>query len=129
LFVASDGAPELPGEIWQKGEDVAGEQVAPDLPEPEFDLIWPRDIGRSEVRQLLVVGREKGPHRTALVCGHFSDHDVDFATAGSACHESFQEGDEALARVAKDGVADDRARTGIERRVHSTLLREKEAAS
>src|ERR1700712_5104708 len=50
LVIALDIAANLAGQIRQRREDPAGEQVALDLAKPEFDLIQPRRVGRREVQ-------------------------------------------------------------------------------
>ncbi len=59
-FVAlADVADQFAGEIVDPGEDTAGNDVALDFAEPDFDLVKPPGIGRREVQvHLGVVGQE-----------------------------------------------------------------------
>ncbi len=50
FVVMADVAHEFAREIVDRSKDAAGNDVALDLGEPEFDLIEPRGIGRSEMQ-------------------------------------------------------------------------------
>ena len=53
FVVLADVAHELAGEVVDRGEDAAGNDVALDFGEPQFNLIEPRRIGRGEVQMEL----------------------------------------------------------------------------
>ena len=50
LVVMTDVAHELARQVVDRGEDPAGDHLAFDAAEPEFDLIEPRGIGRSKMQ-------------------------------------------------------------------------------
>lgn len=59
LVVAADVAHEFASEVGHGREDAAGNGVALDLGEPQFDLVQPRGVGRGEVQVEPGVIREK----------------------------------------------------------------------
>ncbi len=59
LVVMTDVAHELARQVVDRGEDAAGDDIAFDAAEPEFDLIEPRGIGRSKMQvHLGMIGQE-----------------------------------------------------------------------
>jgi hypothetical protein len=55
----TDVTHELARQVVNRGEDPAGDHIAFDAAEPEFDLIEPRGIGRSKMQvQLGMIGQE-----------------------------------------------------------------------
>src|SRR5271155_6130879 len=78
----TDVTHELARQVVDRGEDPASDHIAFDAAEPEFDLIEPRGIGRSEMQvQLGMIGQElcdpPGLMRREVV-----GDDVDLATLG-----------------------------------------------
>jgi hypothetical protein len=59
VVVLADVGHDTAGEILLGGEDVAVDEIAFDLREPEFDLIEPGGVGRSEVELDVGVQREE----------------------------------------------------------------------
>jgi hypothetical protein len=47
--VVADVAHQLAREVFDRGEDAAGNDIALDLGKPVFDLVEPRGIGRGEM--------------------------------------------------------------------------------
>ncbi len=58
----ADVAHELAGQVLDRGEDTAGDDIALDPGEPVFDLIKPRGVGRGLVEMHFGVSREELLH-------------------------------------------------------------------
>ena len=67
-----DVAYELAGQVLDRGEDTAGDDIALDPGEPVFDLIEPRGVGRGVVEMDFAVSREELPHPFGLVAERLS---------------------------------------------------------
>jgi len=105
LVVMTDVAHELARQIVDRGEDPAGNHIAFDPAEPEFDLIKPRGIGRSEVQvQLGMIGQElRDP--LGLMGREVVGDEVDLATPGLQRNNLAQESHKLLGGMVGSGRA------------------------
>ena len=67
LLVGANVAHELAGQVLDRGEDSAGNDIALDLGEPVFYLIEPGGVGRGVVEMDFGVSREELLHPLGLV--------------------------------------------------------------
>ena len=115
VVIARDVLLNLPGEIRQRREDAAGEQVAFDLP-PEFHLIEPRRVGRREMQMDPGMRVQKHLHPLGLVRREIVDDHVEISATLRRQHVT-QEVDERFAGVPRGGLADDLAGLRVQRGV------------
>ena len=113
----SDVAHDLASQVIDRGEDAAGNEVAFNLAEPDFDLVEPRGVGRDEVQvEVGMVGQELGD-ALGLMRRKVVDDDVDRSALGFEGDDLAQKGDELLGGMAGGGLTQDLAALGIEGRV------------
>ena len=100
LVVMTEVTHELARQVVDRGEDPAGDHLAFDPAEPEFDLIEPRGIGGSEVQvQLGMIGQElRDP--LGLMGREVVGDDVDLASPGLQRNNLAQEGHKLLGGMA-----------------------------
>src|SRR5580704_7343012 len=112
LVVMTDVARELARQIVDRGEDAAGDDIAFDAAEPEFDLIEPLGIGRSKMQvQLETIGQELCDP-LGLMGREVVGDDVDLATAGLQRNNLAQESHKLLGGMVGSGLTQDLAAFG-----------------
>src|SRR6266478_662842 len=117
LVVMTDVAHELARQVVDRGEDAAGDDVAFDAAEPEFDLIEPRGIGRSKMQvHLGMIGQELCDP-LGLMGREVVGDDVDLASLGLQRSKLAQEGHKLLGGMTGSGLSEDVATSGTERGV------------
>src|SRR5258708_22308775 len=105
LVVMTDVAHELARQVVDRGEDAAGDDIAFDAAEPEFDLIEPRGIGRSKMQvHLGMIGQELCDP-LGLMGREVVGDDVDLASLGVQRSKLAQEGHTLLGGMAAAGAA------------------------
>jgi len=114
LVVMTDVTHELARQVVDRGEDPASDHIAFDAAEPEFDLIEPRGIGRSEMQvQLGMIGQElRDP--PGLMGREVVGDDVDLATLGLQRNNLAQESHKLLGGMVGSGLTQDLAAFGVE---------------
>ncbi len=108
---------ELSAQVGQRREDAAGNDVALDLGEPEFDLVEPRGVSRGEVQVNLRMPIQKVVDLARLVGREIVRNHVDFFAARLVDDDVRQKGDEFRGRVSRGGLAEYLAGLGVKRRV------------
>ena len=104
LVVMTDVAHELARQVVDRGEDAAGDDIAFDAAEPEFDLIEPRGIGRSKMQvHLGMIGQELCDP-LGLMGREVVGDDVDLASLGLQRSKLAQEGHKLLGGMAGGGL-------------------------
>ena len=117
LVVMTDVTHELARQVVDRGEDPAGDHIAFDAAEPEFDLIEPRGIGRSKVQvQFGMIGQELCDP-LGLMGREVVGDDMDLATPGLQRNNLAQESHKLLGSMAGSGLTQDLAAFGVERGV------------
>src|SRR5882757_6194794 len=102
----TDVTHELTRQVVDRGEDPAGDHLAFDAAEPEFDLIEPRGIGRSKMQvQLGMIGQELCDP-LGLMGREVVGDDVDLATPGLQRNDLTQEGHKLLSGMAGSGLTE-----------------------
>ena len=116
-IVGADIAHDFAVQIFDRSKDAAGNEVALDLGEPDFDLIEPRRIGWRVMNAYLRVTSQKIADRPGFVCAQVIADDVNGLFWSLAGDEIFQKGDELCTGVAGARLANHLAAGGMERRV------------
>src|SRR5258708_2050140 len=98
-IVMTDVAHELPGQVRNRGEDAAGNDIALDLGKPVFDLVEPGGVGRGVVEMDFGVSREELLHPFGLVSRKVVGNKMDFLAARLIGDQLRKEGDKLLAGV------------------------------
>lgn len=101
-----DVSHQLASQIRDRGEDAAGDHIALDLGEPEFDLVQPEGIRRCVVE----VGprmRRQDVRTFCVLCAEsiVNDH-MDRTATRLRVDDRREAGDELLARVPRHGAAE-----------------------
>ena len=78
----ADVAHELAGQVFDRGENTAGNDLALDFGEPEFDLVEPGRVGRGEVQVDLRMGLEELRDLLGFVGREIVGDDVDLPARG-----------------------------------------------
>src|ERR1700693_2754593 len=113
----TDVAQELARQVVDRGKDPAGDHIAFDPAEPEFNLIEPRGIGGSEVQvHLGMIGQElRDP--LGLMGREVVGDEVDLTTSGLQRNNLAQEGHKLLGGMASSGLTQNLAAGGVDRGV------------
>ncbi len=77
-IVGADVTHDLSFEVILRGEDAAGDQVALDLGEPDFDLVEPGGVGRGVVNGDVWMLAQKSGAALGFMGGKVVDDEVDF---------------------------------------------------
>src|SRR3984893_10134266 len=113
----TDVTHELARQVVDRGEDPAGDDLAFDAAEPEFDLIEPRRIGRSKMQvQLWMIGQELCDP-LCLMGREVVGDDVDLATPGLQRNNLAQESHKLFGGMVRRGLTQDLAAFGVERSI------------
>ena len=104
-------------QVADRGEDAAGDDIAFDAAEPEFDLIEPRGIGRSKMQvHLGMIGQELCDP-LGLMGREVVGDDVDLASLGLQRSSWPKKATNSSAEIAGGGLTQDLAAFGVERSV------------
>ena len=114
LVVVADIAHELSLQIGDRGEHAAGDHVALDSAEPQFHLIEPGGIGRSEVQLHVRMLGEERLDLVSLVRREIVRDHVDLLAARLIEHDVGEKGHELGRGMAGGGLAQHLAGLGIE---------------
>src|SRR6202166_5253597 len=107
-------------QIFNRSKDAAGNEIALDFREPDFDLIEPRRIGRRVMNAYFCMTNQKIADRLGFMRAQVIADDVNDSFWSLTGDEIFQKGDELCTGVAGGGVADELAAPGLK----GTLQRE-----
>ena len=117
LVVIADVAHELSLQIGHRGKDAASDDVTLDLGEPQFDLVEPRAVGRSEVQvNLRMLGKE-GLDQFGLVSREIVGDDMDLLAARLVDDQVGQKGDELSRGMPSCRLAEHYTGLGVEGRI------------
>src|SRR4029450_13268421 len=94
LVIARDVTPNLARQIWNRGEDAAGQQVAFDLRKPELDLVQPGRVGGRKVQVHSRMRVQKRRDGRGFVRGQVVDNHMDLAALRLGGDDVAQEVDE-----------------------------------
>ena len=108
---------ELSPQVGHRRECTAGNDVALDLGKPEFDLVEPRGVGRSEMQVNLRMSSQKVVDLSGVMGGEVVGNHVDLFAARLVDDDVRQEGDELRRSVTHGRFAEHLAGLGVERRV------------
>src|SRR3984893_18210346 len=113
----TDVTHELAGEVDPGGQDPAGDDLAFDAAEPEFDLIEPRRIGRSKMQVQLGMSGQELCDPLGLMGREVVGDDVDLATPGLQRNNLAQESHKLFSGMVGRGLTQDLAAFGVERSI------------
>src|ERR1700720_3522070 len=108
-IVGADIAHDFAVQIFDRSKDAAGDEIALNFREPDFDLIEPRRIGRRVMNAYLRVTSQKIADRPGLMRAQVIADDVNGLLRSLAGDQIFQKGDELCTGVAGAGLAGDLA--------------------
>src|ERR1700732_414243 len=112
-IVGADIAHDFAIQILNRSKDAAGNEIALDFREPDFDLIEPRRIGRGVMNAYFWMTDQKIADRLGFMRAQVIADDVNDSFWSLTGDEIFQKGDELCTGVAGAGLADDLAAPGI----------------
>src|SRR6202047_794906 len=112
-IVGADKAHDFAVQIFDRSKDAAGNEIALDFREPDFDLIEPRRIGRRVMNAYFRVTSQKIADCLGFMCAQVIADDVNGSFWSLTGDEVFQKGDELCTGVAGTGLADNLAAPGI----------------
>ena len=101
----TDVAHELAGQVLDRGEDAAGNDIALDLGEPVFDLIEPGGVGRGVVQMHFGVSGKELLHPLGLMGREIVGNEMNLLAARLIGDQLGEEGHKLLAGVARGGFA------------------------
>jgi len=104
-------------QVGNGGEHTAGDDIALGLAEPQFNLVQPRRVGRSEVQVNLRMRRQEVLNRLALVRREVVDNHMDLFAAGLVDHDVGEERDEFSAGRVRCSLTQHLAGLGVERSI------------
>ena len=113
--VGVDVATKFTGQIGDRCEDAAGDDLALDFGEPEFDLVEPGRIGRREVKLHARMALEKIGNGLGFMRGEVVEDDVNLLPGPAQRHHFFQKSHEIAAGVAGRGFSVHPAGLGVQR--------------
>ena len=114
IFVTfSDVAHQFAAQIGGGGEYAWCDDVAVDLVKPQFNLIQPGRVRRSEVHLNVLVLGQKCVDAFRFMRRQIVGNDVDFSTFGLMRHDLRKKGNKFFAGVSLGSLADNFARFGI----------------
>ena len=102
-----DRASDFAGEVGFGSKDAAGDQIALNFGEPDFDLIEPGRVSRGVMELNVGMGDEELPHGLGLVRRKVISDDVDLLALGLRGDDICEKGHELRAGVALGGFAQD----------------------
>ena len=105
FVVDFDIAGDFAGEVGFGSKDSAGDQIALNFGEPDFDLIEPGRVSRGVMKLDMRMSREEVGHSLGFVRRKVVGDDVDLLSRGLARNHVGQKGDELGAGVAQGGFA------------------------
>ena len=117
LVVFADVAHDFAAEIVLRSEDSAGDQIALDFGEPDFDLVEPGGIGWRVMKADLGMRGQELPHLGGLVCGKVVHDQVELLLWWLREHQVLEKGDELGTGVARGRLAKDLSAGRIQSRV------------
>src|SRR5215207_1422733 len=107
FVVGFDIASDLAGEVGFGSKDAAGDQIALNFGEPDFDLIEPGRVSRGVVKLNVGMGGEELSHRLGLVRRKVVSDDVDVLVLGLRGDDICEKGHELRTGVALGCFAQD----------------------
>ena len=113
----TDVAFKFAGQVLDRGEDAAGDDLALDPGKPVFDLVEPGGVGRREVEMYFGVSREEVLNPHSLMGREIVGNEMDLLAARLVGDYLGEEGHELLAGVARGGFAHDLAIARVKRSV------------
>src|SRR5258708_1533413 len=116
-IVVTDVAFKFTGQVLDRGEDSAGNDIALDLGEPVFYLIEPGGVGRGVVKMDFIVSREELLNPSGLVGREVVGNEMNLLAARLIGDQLGEEGHERLAGVTRGGFAHHRAVASVKRGV------------
>jgi hypothetical protein len=108
-------AAEFAGQVGDRGEDAAGNDLTLDLGEPDLDLVEPGRIGRSEVKLHAGMAVEEIAHPLGFMSGEVVEDDMNLLARRAQGDDFLEEGDEVAAGVAGGGFCVHAASLGVQR--------------
>jgi hypothetical protein len=117
FVVVADVTHDFPCEVCIGFEDVASNDVALDLREPDFDLVEPRRVSGREVKMDVGALAQESFDSLGFVSREIVGDDVNFPTRFYTGNYLLQKDDELGAGVAAGGLAQDLSAGGVECRI------------
>ena len=115
--VGVDVAAKFASQVGNRGEDTAGDDIAFDLGEPDFNLVEPGRISRGEVKADSRMFLEELSDGLSFVGGEIVEDDVNLLPRRAQGYDLLQKGNELTAGMPGSGFAVDAPRGGIESRI------------
>jgi len=113
----TDVAHELAGQVRNRGEDAAGNDIALDLGKPVFDLVEPGGVGRSVVKMHFGVSREELLNPLGLVGREVVGNKMNLLAARLIGDHVGEEGHKLLAGMTRGSFAHHLAIARVKRSV------------